>query len=360
MNIMILTGRFGLGHVKAAEAIKEQILTENPESNVEIIDFMDYMFPAISKCIYKGFNFLVARCSGLYNAMNKAAGDTNMIPLKLTVTKKIDRLIMDYQPDRIVVAFPVCSQYISAYKRMRRCAVPLYTYITDITAHEEWIAPATDRYFVGDITTKNALQSKGVPADRITVSGIPVLQRFQQRVSERQRGRTFGRKKQILVMGGGLGLLPSSKDFLQILNEQEDVETTVICGHNKKLLDTIQIEYPFIHAVGYTDHVEQYMKEADLLVTKAGGLTTFEAVAACTPLYIIHPFLEQEFGNASYIENHNIGRVLWDTHIDEGEDILRLLRDEKLLHQMSRNMEMLKTTFEPCEFFEGEGEKRCS
>ena len=80
---------------------------------------MDYMFPAISKCIYKGFNFLVARCSGLYNAMNKAAGDTNMIPLKLTVTKKIDRLIMDYQPDRIVVAFR-CARNI--FQPIRECA----------------------------------------------------------------------------------------------------------------------------------------------------------------------------------------------------------------------------------------------
>ena len=59
MNIIILTGRFGMGHIKAAEAIREEILRDNEANNVEIIDFMDYMFPAISKYIYKGFNFLV-------------------------------------------------------------------------------------------------------------------------------------------------------------------------------------------------------------------------------------------------------------------------------------------------------------
>lgn len=154
MNIIILTGRFGMGHVKAAEAIKEQILTEKPDSSVEIIDFMDHMFPAVSKYIYKGFNFLVGSCSGLYNTINKAAGSSHAVPLKVTMTHKIDRLMADYRPDCIVVAFPVCSQYISAYKQIRRCRVPLYTYITDITAHAEWIAPATDRYFVGDVTTK--------------------------------------------------------------------------------------------------------------------------------------------------------------------------------------------------------------
>ena len=149
MNILILTGKFGMGHIKAAEAIKEQIITENPSRNVEIIDFIEYMFPAISKGIYRGFNFLVSRCSGLYNAINKAAGKNSGVPMKLTFTKRIDRSLEEHKADAVVVAFPVCSQYISSYKRMRRSNIPLYTYITDITAHEEWIAPGTDKYFVG-------------------------------------------------------------------------------------------------------------------------------------------------------------------------------------------------------------------
>lgn len=364
MNIIILTGRFGMGHVKAAEAIREQILAERPESSVKIIDFMDYMFPTFSKYIYKGFNFLVGSCSGLYNAINKAAGSSHAVPLKLTMAHKIDRLIAACRPDCIVVAFPVCSQYISAYKQMRRCQVPLYTYITDITAHEEWIAPATDHYFVGDLNTKNTLLSKGVPEEKITVSEIPVLQRFHQRVSAGGSCRTCGRKKRVLVMGGGLGLLPSSRTLLQVLNDHEDIETTVICGHNEKMLSMVRKEYPAVRAVGYTEHVDRYMKEADLLVTKAGGLTTFEALASWTPLYVIRPFLEQEFGNASYIENHNIGRVLWDGRADEGDALLQLLFDDQLLAQMRRNMEKLQKSFAPCRFFDTleqkGGERRCS
>ncbi len=363
MNIIILTGRFGMGHVKAAEAIREQILAERPETSVKIIDFMDYMFPALSRYIYKGFNFLVGSCSGLYNAINKAAGSSHAVPLKTAMTHKIDRLMEKCRPDCIVVAFPVCSQYISAYKKTRRCGVPLYTYITDITAHEEWIAPGTDRYFVGDVTTRNTLLSKGVPEEKITVSGIPVLSRFHQRVSGQGIGRTCGRKKRVLIMGGGLGLLPSSKNFLSVLARREDVETAVICGHNEKLLSMIRKDYPSIRAVGYTEHVDRYMQEADLLISKAGGLTTFEALASATPLYIIRPFLEQEFGNASYIENHNIGRVLWDDSIDEGDALLQLLFDDQLLAQMRSNMEQMQKSFAPCGFFaeleEKGGERRC-
>ncbi|MGF6375605.1 processive 1,2-diacylglycerol beta-glucosyltransferase [Clostridiales Family XIII bacterium PM5-7] len=341
MNIIILTGRFGLGHIKAAEAIKEELLLENEHNNVEIIDFMDYLFPTFSKQIYKGFNFLVSKCSGLYNVMNKTAGNYGKVPLKVTITKKIDNMIDDFEADAIVVAFPICSQYISAYKNMRRCDIPLYTYITDITAHEEWIAAKTDKYFVGDITTKNTLMSKGVAEDKIVVSGIPVRKCF----SQGQKKKTTS-QKEILIMGGGLGLIPSSRDFLKTLNDQKDVKVTMIAGQNEKLAKDIKENFKRIEVIGYTDEVDRYMKRADLLVTKAGGITTFEAIATKTPLYVIRPFLEQELGNAKYIEEHNIGRVIWSNQTDEAEALINLIHDNELIQLMKSNMDKVSLTFE--------------
>lgn len=357
MNIIILTGRFGMGHIKAAEAIREEILRDNRENRVEIIDFMDYMFPAVSKYIYKGFNFLVSSCSGLYNSLNKAAGNNGTVPLKVQVTKKIDKLIAEHQADAIVVAFPVCSQYISAYKRMRRCSIPLYTYVTDITAHEEWIAPGTDKYFVGDTVTKNTLISKGVLEEKIVVSGIPVRQCFYK-----EESFDVPSQKEILIMGGGLGLIPSSKDFLKSLNDNPKIKVTLIAGKNEKLLGDIKSKYDRIEAIGYTDRVDYYMKRADIIVTKAGGITTFEAIASKTPLYVIKPFLEQEFGNAKYIEEHNIGRVLWNKDTDEVEDILNLIDNDVLLASMKENMTKIIEDYEHCSLYKGTmGEiERCS
>lgn len=341
MNMIILTGRFGMGHVKAAEAIREQILKEKKADKVEIIDFMDYMFPTMSSHIYKGFNFLVSRCSGLYNALNKAAGKSGGVPLKAAVTKKIDRLLEEHQAAAVIVAFPVCSQYISAYKRMRRCDIPLYTFITDITAHEEWIAPGTDKYFVGDISTKNTLLSKGVEEERIVISGIPVRDCFSSEGEQKKEDQ-----KEVLIMGGGLGLIPSSQEFLKKLIQREDIKVTLIAGKNEKLRREIKDKYPQIETIGYTDSVDIYMKRADVIVTKAGGITTFEAMAARTPLYIIKPFLEQEYGNARYIEEHNIGRVVWNEQTDEAEDIIRFLENDDLREVMKANMKTITQSFE--------------
>ena len=69
-------------------------------------------------------------------------------------------------------------------------------------------------------------------------------------------------------------------------------------------------------------------------------------MAARTPLYIIKPFLEQEYGNARYIEEHNIGRVVWNEQTDEAEDIIRFLENDDLREVMKANMKTITQSFE--------------
>lgn len=65
MNILILTGRFGLGHYTASAAIKEEITNTIPGADVQVVDIFDCLIPSISNLIYSGFNFLVKKSSTL-------------------------------------------------------------------------------------------------------------------------------------------------------------------------------------------------------------------------------------------------------------------------------------------------------
>ena len=68
----------------------------------------------------------------------------------------------------------------------------------------------------------------------------------------------------------------------------------------------------------------------------------FEAIYSETPIFVPHPFLEQEKNNARYIEKKNIGMVIdygestWETMC---RDILE--SDDRLL-DMHENMKMIK------------------
>lgn len=334
MNIVILTGKFGNGHMSAAESVYEEILDSESNCNVYIVDIIEYMFPTFNKFIYKIFDFIVGKHSSIYNFFSKASEKKPRIPFKKIALYKIEELLNQYDVDFIIATMPICPQYISEYKKVTGSDIPLCTYITDIFPHPYWLAGNTDLYFVGDHKTEEELVSNEVKPKNILVSGIPVKQKFKETYIKKDT--TEGTN--VLIMGGGLGIIPSISEFIDKLNNAKNISITVIAGKNKKLINYLKINYPQVNVVGYTNKVDQYMKKSDLLVTKAGGVTTFEAISTQTPLYVIKPFLQQEVGNAEYIEHNNIGRVAWSDDIDIAEDILNVIKDKRLLNLMKNNM----------------------
>ena len=347
-----------MGHVKCAEAIAEEIYASQPDASVITVDVMDYLFPHFSKVIYKGFSLLVSRLPGMYNHLNRAAGKHAGVPMKKAIAARLDKLMEQTKPDLIISNLPVCSKYISAYKELRVCKQPLFTYITDITVHDEWIADKTDLYFVGDESTGNALISKGVSAEKIVVSGIPVKRVFKSAFEDaalKSQEKADGSlekddlemhtKKRLLIMGGGLGLVPGGSRLLKRLNEESCFEVTLIAGKNRSLEKRARRKWKNINVVGFTNKISDYMAAADLVLTKPGGITTFEAIASRTPMYIVDPFLEQEMGNAHFIESKNIGRVVWSRDCDVASDIINFLKDTALIDTMKENMAKLCQSF---------------
>ncbi len=342
-----------MGHVKCAEAITEEIYAAQKDAAVTSVDVMDYLFPHFSKAIYKGFSLLVTRLPGMYNHLNRAAGRHAGIPMKKAIATKLDRLLADTKPDLIISNLPVCSKYISAYKELRVCTPPLFTYITDITVHDEWIADKTDLYFVGDESTKNALISKGVSAEKIVISGIPVSSAFgkvknmdsELKACCGNNNRGQDENVRLLIMGGGLGLIPGGSRLLRNLNDEKKLSVTLIAGKNHRLERRARRKYENIKVIGYTDKVADFMSEADLVITKPGGITTFEAIASQTPMYIVDPFLEQEMGNAHFVESKNIGRVVRSSERDIAADLIKIAKDKALINTMKSNMSCLPQYF---------------
>lgn len=345
MKILILTSRFGMGHYCAAEAIKEELLESNSNDIIEIVDIVEVLYPTFYKFVYSFFNLFICRFSGVYNLINSFASKHENNCLKRRSLNKINSLIEKYDPDLIVSSWSACSRYISDYKRECKNDIPLYTYITDITAHDGWVTDMTDKYFVAAKSTMESLVSKGVDREKIVVNGIPVKQQFKQ---ERQFNSIGDYcelqydKKKILIMGGGLGLIPDLNKILDRLYETESVHITIITGKNKKLFKKLKKDYPKINVIGYTDQVDRYMRMADLLITKPGGISTFEAIYTTTPLYVIKPFLLQEVGNAEFIEKMRIGKVAWENDSDISKDILSLINNEKSMGEMKYNIQLLK------------------
>ena len=247
-------------------------------------------------------------------------------------------MIIEFKPDVVVSTLPMSSQYIAAYKKRKKSVLPLITCITDISAHDEWIAEHTNLYFVATLDVKQELISKGILESKVKVVGIPVKQAFKKTGKQCHKDE----KKHILIMGGGLGLIPNADNIFKELNKAEQVNTTVITGSNYELYNLVKEKYPNLNAITYTNDVHKYMDQADLLISKAGGITIFEAIYSTTPICVINPFLEQEIRNAKFIEENKLGKVLFEKGNKLVYDIMRLLNSEGELAKIKNNMENIK------------------
>lgn len=240
MNILILTAKYGMGHYMASNAIKQEL--ENKNVHVDVIDFFDIIFPRIKNAIYSTFNFLVSRCSRIYNFLYKFSANTSEAPFKTVVGKRLEKIIEENNVDIVISTFPACSKYISAYKKEKAKNLKLYTYITDVEVNYEWLTDETDSYFVASNETKTQMIDYGVLEEKVNVVGIPVRKEFKE---EKQ----VKRKNEIVVMGGGLGLIPCIERTLDNLSTNKDIHITLLAGKNKKLFDKYYNQYSNITVV---------------------------------------------------------------------------------------------------------------
>lgn len=343
MNILILTGRFGMGHYSASHSLRQQIQMAYPAADIAVEDLFAYAMPEYSDMIYKSFSFFVSRASGCYNAIYKCTENKqDFRPLFLHYFMgKLRELLELHKPDILFSTLPICSQIASRYKGETGCAIPLVTCITDISNHAEWINQHTDYYMVGSRSLRKSLAARGVPAERIVVSGIPVRQEFRTPAPRRHK-----KVRELLIMGGGLGLLPKADRFYEELDALPGVHTTIIAGGNQKLYDRLHGRYPNIEVVGFTDRVYAYMRQADLVISKPGGITLFETVCSETPMLVFSPFLHQEMDNTDFILQSHIGRVLESKPEDCVADIRSMLFDDAALARLRRNIRRIKAQFD--------------
>lgn len=301
MNILILTGKFGMGHLSAANALREQLAQDGHRADV--VDLFEYAQPKLAPAMYWWFNVLVTRGGVFYNLYHDLTANDPGEGRGDVLLEGLDALLDEYAPDVVVSTHPVCSAAVARYKEEGPSELPLVTCVTDVTCHSEWLHPGTNCYLVADEAVRAGFIAKGASPDSIVVSGIPVSGRF--RPGHRDRSR----RRELLIMGGGLGLMPRRDSFYQALDALEGVHTTILTGRNEKLFQRLDGKYRNIEAVPFTTEVDKYMARASLMLSKPGGITCFEAIAARLPILAWQPFLKQEQENANFLVGRGMARI---------------------------------------------------
>ncbi len=329
LKILILSAPIGSGHRMAASALEEALLRLE---NVEVVqgNVFDFFPSAIGKAFLKFYETVLAVCPWLYALSyrwsNQGGGSLwmrnqlNGILLRLGKT-----FIEEVKPDAVFSTHATPTGILSLYKQKYDSSLWLGVVVTDFTVHRWLVCPGVDAYFLADEKLFGQIDSAAGRSETQPALygwGIPVRGRF----TEKQEPATIRREVRdrfgwsagafvCLLAGGGGGMLPMEEIVKSLQNERfKDIYVVAVTGHNDglcKKLEALQKGFSKTESdestsrlavLGFTDEMPQLMQAADVVITKAGGVSLAECLECGANILIYHPLPGQEQGNTVFLQ----------------------------------------------------------
>jgi processive 1,2-diacylglycerol beta-glucosyltransferase len=316
-KVLILSAAVGAGHLRAAEALEKTFKQMNAAAEVKNIDVLNYTNPLFRRLYGKAYldmvNTMPEVLGWMYDSLDKPwENERRRLALDRLNTLPLVNLLKKEKPDIAVCTHFLPSEIISWLKAKGKVDFPQAIVVTDFDAHAMWLCHHYEQYFVALEETKIHLSKIGIPADKITVSGIPIDPLFAESKDKNAMREKFGLDKDkltILVSAGGFGV-GNIEFLLQALSDlQTPSQIVAICGRNEDLKvkleklskEKLNNERVTFKPIGFTREMDEYMSAADLIVGKPGGLTTSEAMAKGLIFVIVNPIPGQEERNSDHL-----------------------------------------------------------
>jgi processive 1,2-diacylglycerol beta-glucosyltransferase len=207
-------------------------------------------------------------------------------------------IVAGEKPDILLSVHMDTTAMSRAWQRHDALRAPAHCVVTDYIAHYVWAQDNIARYYVASEDVKRDLQSFGIPADRVMVTGIPVNPTIaapddRPKAEVKQALGLDPSLPVVMIMGGSKGD-QKYEDILQALERQgSKAQVVALCGRNETKRQEVQalakgLSFP-VHAMPYVD-MRDYYHAADIVVTKPGGLTTAEVLAKGKAMIAVSPY----------------------------------------------------------------------
>ena len=317
-RVLLLSASSGAGHVRAAQAL-EKAFAARGDCFVEHVDVIQYVSKVFQRLYDKTYINMVRRAPELMGVLyNRTDKPWEQMRRRLAIdrlnTQPMIRMLKRVQPDLCIATHFLPAEIIAWLIAKKKLHARNAIVVTDYDVHAMWLCRTVDRYYVAIPEAAEYLAGICVPREIIRVTGIPVDPLFfadANRAAARKRLNLDANAPVILIAAGGYGIGPVEQLVRDLLALQKPWQIVAIAGKSeqvKKKLDDIASRagsLPLGSArlvpVGFTKEMDQYMAAVDLLVGKAGGLTTSEALSRALPMALIEPIPGQEERNADHL-----------------------------------------------------------
>ena len=344
-HVLILMADFGYGHRSAANAIAEALQEiHSQDCVVEIINPLDdKRAPAFFRKDQANYDRLVREMPDLYKlgyqvSDSPVASGLIKNALTLLLFNVLREIVHQHQPDVIVCAYPIYPAILAEIFKLEKRRIPLVTVVTDLgIVHKLWFHPASDLYLVPTQTVHDLAVAAGLPPEKIKITGIPVHPGLAKGKQDQAGLRlSLGWRTDLFtVLAVGSKRVGNLTDSLRILNHSGlPLQLAIVAGGDDKLFRRLEeMEWhQETHLYNFVADLATFMRAADCVLAKAGGLIVTESLACYLPLILADVIPGQETGNAEFVVNGNAG--------DLAKDPIEVL--EVMCHWLEKGAELYK------------------
>ncbi len=320
--VLIPYASAGNGHRAAAQALWQAF--EEEGLGAIITDVLHFSVPLFRMVYSKTYSIMGEyshlSCEAMYRLMDRPREESLLIQFIDWLCERHVRPFTGFVEEN-EIELALCTHFLpslvlASMRRKGSYAGEIYSVITDYGLHKVWVHEDVDRYFVPHEDIRKTLLALGVAEEKIDITGIPVKREFASANREGERSRELFT---VLLSGSAV----SDNKVLQILRWLGEMKSSLrvllVAGRNEGLLERLESYEPPKHMAlerfGFVHNMPSLMKEADLMITKPGGLVVTEALCASLPMILVSPIPLQETENALYLEKE--GAALYCEHLED-------------------------------------------
>ena len=374
MEALILTCSTGGGHNAAANAVAEALSLRGHTAN--ILDPYSLFGERLANAVGGTYVRMVQISPKLFGIVYKIGDTYRRLPIKSPVyaangmmAHRLDSYFKDNPTDVVLCTHVFAAEMLTYMRRHGMDTPPVVFIATDYTCVPFTEETDCDYYIVPSQDLNDDYIRRGIPEEKIVISGIPVKKAFRDKTDKAAARQQLGldpRSKYMIVSGGsmGAGKLRTAIRALEPTLEREDRRLIVLCGNNEGLMESLSGRYggnPRITLLPSTNDMPLYLHACDIFIGKPGGLSSTECAAARVPTIFISPIPGCETYNSRFFGGR--GMALTVNNVRSGLlPAIRRLETDSALSRMKRQQEKYisgvgaEDIADLCEEIAGQGE----
>lgn len=321
-KILIAYLTYGNGHKSVANYIKKYFNEKNPNLIIETLDLLDNNKTKLTRVTENIFNFFLLHVPIMWDLTYRLNNTRLITKLSPTIAKifdnqKLNNYIKDFNPDIIISTHFFASALMEKYIKKENLNAKLITVLTDYHVHSIWLSGANTEKVLTIANEDNLsfLHERNIKKEIIEPIGIPIYPTLKNNLSKKDIEDAFEEKNPLCIFfgGGGNGGTLAYPYLQKILTNNLKLNFIYIAGKNVKNKEKVdelikKTNAKNIQTYGYIDNVADYLKIANFVISKPGGIQSTEALYFRKPFLMINTGGGQETENIHYFEKNNYGK----------------------------------------------------